>query len=127
MQEARYPRVQPAIGSMKKMNETRKHKDYGSAEEARNALRVFLSWRHSKYTINDVFLSSARGYLGTTKECFCTYPPFDGSYIGIDRGAQQGHFHTISLNGVYSKDKRYPYQLWDALKKFSVLGAKPQK
>ena len=106
---------------------TRKHKDYESAKEAKKALMGFLHWHHSKYTINDVFLSSARGYLGTTKECFCTCPPFDGSYIGIDSGAQQGHFHTISLNGVYSKDKRYPYQLWDALKKFSVLGAKPQK
>ena len=46
---------------------------------------------------------------------------FDGSYIGIESGAKQGHFHTISLKGVYSHDKRYPYQLWDALKKFSVL------
>ena len=101
----------------------RKHKDYESAEEARNALINFLSRKHTKYSIGDVYLSLAHGYLETTKPCFCTYPPFDGSYIGIDSGAKQGHFHTISLNGVYSKDKRYPYQLWDALKKFSVLGA----
>lgn len=98
-----------------------KHKDYESAEESREVLIIFLSWKHRKYTIDDVFLTSVRGYLGTTKECFCTYPPFDGSYIGIDSGAKQGHFHTISLNGIYSKDKRYPYQLWDALKRFSVL------
>jgi len=107
--------------------ETRKHKDYESAEEARNALIILLSWRHHKYTIDDVRLSVARGYLQTTKPCFCTYPPFDGSYIGIDSGAKQGHFHTISLNGVCSKDKRYPSQLWDALKKFSVLEGEPQK
>ena len=106
------------------MTEKRKHKDYKSAEEAKNALTIFLSWKHRKYSIDDVHLSSTRGYLQTTKPCFCTAPPFDGSYIGIERGAKQGHFHTISLNYVYSKDKRYPYQLWDALKKFSVLEAK---
>ena len=105
----------------------RKHKDYESAEEAKNALIDFLLWYHPKYTIDDVFLSLARGYLRTTKECFCTYPPFDGSYIGIDSGAQQGHFHSISLSGIYSKDKRYPYQLWDALKKFSVLIEKTEE
>jgi len=105
----------------------RKHKDYESAEAAKKALIDFLLWYHSKYTIDDVYLSSARGYLGTTKECFCTSPPFDGSYIGIDSGAKQGHFHTISLNGIYSKDKRYPYQLWDALKKFSVLIEKTEE
>lgn len=107
--------------------EKRKHKDYETAEEARSALTIFLSWKHRKYSIGDVCLSQARGYLETTKPCFCTYPPFDGSYIGIASGAKQGHFHTISLNRVYSKDKRYPYQLWDALKKFSVLEAKTEK
>ena len=105
----------------------RKHKDYESAEEARNALIHFLSWRHPKYSIGDVCLSLAHGYLNTTKPCFCTYPPFDGSYIGIESGAKQGHFHSISLNGVYSLDKRYPYQLWDALKKFFVLEANKEQ
>ena len=106
---------------MKEEKKKRKHKDYESGEEARRAIIIYLRYKYSKYTINDVFLSSVRGYLGTTKECFCTYPPFDGSYIGIDSGAKQGYFHTISLNGVYPKDKRYPYQLWDALEKFNVL------
>ena len=109
------------------IKKTRKHKDYESAEEAKNALSIFLSWKHHKYSIGDVRLSSARGYLQTTKPCFCTYPPFDGNYIGIESGAKQGHFHTISLSGVYSKDKRYPYQLWDALKKFAVLEVDPEK
>jgi len=104
--------------------EKRKHKDYESAEEARNALINFLTWKHHKYSIDDICLSSARGYLKTTKLCCCVYPPFDGSYIGIERGANQGHFHTISLEGVYSRDKRYRYQLWDALKRFSVLTEK---
>ena len=109
------------------IKKTCKHKDYELGEEAKNALITFLSWKHTKYSLDDVRLSSARGYLQTTKPCFCTCPPFDGNYIGIDSGAKQGHFHTISLNGVYSKDKRYPYQLWDALKKFSVLEVDPQK
>lgn len=67
----------------------RKHKDYESAEEAKQALIFFLSWKHPNYKIDDTLLSSARGYLETTKLCFCVYPPFDGSYIGIDEGARQ--------------------------------------
>ena len=31
--------------------EKRKHKDFKSEEEARNALISFLSWKHPKYTI----------------------------------------------------------------------------
>ena len=102
----------------------RKHKDFETGDDARSTLITYLSRYHPFYTIDDVYLSNVRGYLKTTKKCFCRQPPFDGSWMFFPT---DGHYHTIRIIGVCSKDKRYPYQLWDALKKFDVLPEKGVK
>lgn len=84
-------------------------------QTARKALEWHLGLFHANYTITDVVLSSARGYLKCTKFCRCTsVSPAVDVYF-------EEHFRTINIRSLYCNDKRKPYQLWDALKKFNVL------
>ena len=87
-------------------------RDY-TKKEAIETLKETLKRYHREYdgkrypiTMDDVELS-VRGYLHITK-------PFKWKYESEEK------YFTIGLAGV-SKDRRCPYQLWDALKKYHIL------
>ena len=73
-------------------------------------LEEFLNLYHPYYTINDVILSVARGYLQTTKPCDCKSSSCVGKY-----------YHTISIHGVGNPTRSSlgtfvsPYKLWNDL------------
>lgn len=76
-------------------------------------LANWLSTYHRKYTIDDVKPTDSRGYLECTKLCNCTYPPFDGYTIGVQRGP---HYHSLYIGDLHYKGfGRGSYAFWRAV------------
>lgn len=76
-------------------------------------LKWWLACYHSNYTVDDVKMSEAKGYLRTTKPCNCTYPPYDGYTNFIPKG--ETHYHTLYIAGIRGFG-RGTYAFWRALK-----------
>ncbi|HZR40523.1 MAG TPA: hypothetical protein VFB12_10430 [Ktedonobacteraceae bacterium] len=77
---------------------------------------LWLRWHHCKYTIEDVRPSVTPDNLKMTKACSCTYPPFDGSTVGVPKGSAHPHYHTLFIGGYRKGYGRGYYAWWRAVK-----------